>query len=129
MKQALIVAAISAIALVSCSKEEQKIQGNYDESVTSFQELNVPEGFDFSELKTVTLKVPAHEGLPSQAMTLITIQNKDEVTLLKYNVDLSKGLEMPFDIVDGTKELFLVNASGTRKALSVSGNVVTLNSI
>ncbi|AEV32463.1 hypothetical protein Oweho_1467 [Owenweeksia hongkongensis DSM 17368] len=128
MKQTLIVAAISAVALVGCSKEEQKIQGNTDESVTSFREMNVPEGFDFAGSKTVTFTSTGNSGLTVGAKGLLTVQTLDGITLLKHNRNLDQDFEMRINIPVGTKELVVVDGP-IMKHVKINSPFVNLNSI
>ena len=130
MKKAFIVATISAVALMGCSKDEQKIQGNNDESVTSFRDINVPGGFDFSNTKTVIVSLteePKHSPITSR---LIAIENADGQTLLKYIADLSQGFELPIELPTATKEVFLVDADGNKKSIKIASNqlIIDLNS-
>lgn len=126
MKQALIVAAISAVALVGCSKEDQKTQGNPDESVTSFRDMNVPEGFDFSSTKTVYVNFIKQDKASSSARSIVTIQDEEGNMLLKYNANLSQDEEMPLEVPANTKELIVNNASGIQETIKISNNRLTI---
>ncbi len=127
MKTKLFIAVFAVLALSSCAKKESQVGAG--SHVDSFTEIKTPAGFNFSSTQTIIFKVPAIPNMPPKAMSLVTIENAKGITLLKYNVDLAIGLEMPLTITAGTKELFLVRADGSKQALEISGNELTLNSI
>ncbi|WP_417611522.1 hypothetical protein [Owenweeksia hongkongensis] len=128
MKQTLIVAAISAVALVGCSKEEQKTQGNPTESVTSFRDINAPESFDFSGTKTVTFTSNANGAAGVDARALLIVQTVDGVTLLKHNRNSTEHFEMRINIPSDVKELVVLNGL-TKKNVKINSLFVDLNSI
>ncbi len=126
MKKVFVVSIISAVALMGCSKEEQKTQGTYDESVTSFRDMTIPQGFDFSSTKTVYVNFAKQDGATPGAHSVITIQDGDGNMLMKHNADLSQDVELPLEVAATTKELFVVNSAGTGATIKISNNRLTV---
>ena len=127
MKHTTIIIAVVALAITACSKDEQHTSTSYNEKVGSFKELNVPAGFDFAGVKTVTVIIEPQEGVSSDAKSLITVFDNDDNQLLKHNALLSQSTELKIEVPAGTTELFVVNASGIKETLSVSNNRLTIN--
>ena len=125
MKQIMIAAVISAVSLMGCSKEEQKTQGNPAESVTSFREMNVPEGFDFSGTKTITL---TSTGNGANGRDLLIVQTVDGITLLKHNRDVAQDFKMHVNVPADTKELVVLNGL-IKQYVKINSSVIDLNSI
>lgn len=126
MKKTFIVTAILSVSLMGCSKEEQNSTGNYDESVTSFREMNIPKGFDFSGTRTVYANITKQEGVKAGARSIITIQDASGNMLLKYNADLTQDVEIPMEISANTRELIVVNAAGVKETIKISNNRLTI---
>lgn len=126
MKTKIIAATLSVAALMSCSKEEQSVQKTYSSSVTSFKEMTVPQGFDFSGIKTIKVNLEKQEGISVGSKSLITIHDAEGSVLLKHNADLSQDTELALQVPSATKELYVVNAAGIQEAIRIVNNRLTI---
>ena len=126
MKTKIIAATLSVVALMSCSKDEQEVEKTYSESVTSFKEMTIPQGFDFSGSKTIKVNLEKQEGVSVGSKSLITIQDAEGSVLLKHNADLSQDTELALQVPSATKELYVVNAAGIQEAIRIVSNRLTI---
>lgn len=127
MKRSVIVAALAAVALGGCSKEVSEGVESPEANVQSFRDLQVPKGFDFSGTKTIQVKLSGQSGIPANAQSVVTLQDEAGNVLLKYNVNLSNGLDMPLQVKSGTEKLYSIDGAGFKHEISVQNNQLTLN--
>lgn len=128
MKKVFITSAIAAVALVSCSKEGNEAIKTFDDSITSFREMDIPQGFDFAGSKTVTLTSTGNGDIPTGLKGLLVVKTVDGLTLLKYNRELAQDFEMKIDVPVGIKELVVLNGP-IMKLVNIKSSIVDLNSI
>jgi hypothetical protein len=127
MKRGVFIMALATIALGACSKETSSVGETPASEVQSFSDLNVPQGFDFSGTKTVQIRVPAQSGLPDNAKSLLTLKDESGNAVLKYNVQLSKGLDVSVQIPASAKKLYAIDGYGFKHEMSIQNNQLILN--
>ncbi len=126
MKRGVCIAAIAAIALGACSKEVSNVGDTPATDVQSFRDLKVPQGFDFSATKSVTILLPGNSDAPAQTQALIKVMDASENVLLKYKASVAKGFEMPLELPAATKELTVIGIDGNKKNIEIVNGQLNL---
>ncbi len=127
MKRSVFMIALTAMALGACSKEASNVGQDPNNNVQSFGDLTVPQGFDFSATKTVTVTIPAIKGMSSSLWDILILENAAGETILKYKYHHAIGLELPLEVAATADELYIVKSNGAKQALSLKGSQLILN--